>query len=180
MERFYDQEREDLPEGVVDLSAERAKRQAQSPDDNDIFWGDFEYLDVETSGEMASKKIIESFDNSAALERMSKEEFSDKVSSGMKNATARMMLIAVGAAALFALADRKDTAIETENIKCIGWTDFTLAPGEPGFSAAIANVEFGEGVTQEAITDKMAQRNGTNNPLAGIVYEVPAACEVTE
>lgn len=76
-----------------------------------------------------------------------------------------------------ALAIGNSNEEDTDRVACTGWTEFELSAGEPGYSAAISRVEFGPGVTQQEVTDAMAERNGTNVPRAGIVYEAPSRCE---
>lgn len=105
--------------------------------------------------------------------RENTERFERGVVRGMGIYAGGLAAAVVAAALIIGNSDEKNT----DTIACTGWTDFELAAGEPGYSAAISGVEFGPGVTQEEVTDAMAARNGTNIPRAGVQYEVPSRCE---
>lgn len=94
---------------------------------------------------------------------------------GVIRRNAKYALGFLGIAAVGALAFGNGDS-GSRAIACEGWTGFELEAGEPGFSAAITDVKFGEGVTQNDVTDAIALHNDTTNPIAGVRYEVPSRC----
>jgi hypothetical protein len=171
MGNFYDQE-----SNVYDLDQERALRRRPRNDGLDIDFSDFDYHIPENRGEKHTRKIIEAFENNGSNENY--EAPSKDLKPGLG---ARLKLIGLGfvATGAFVAISGGETQGETE-VYCNKWYYAgPLAEGQ-GYSALIGNVAIGEGLTQNDITDEIAEYNGTANPAAGGMFEVPVSCEIVD